>query len=80
MRLVAERCGIDDDLGVTTKSGILKTVASRTKFLEDQNHRIRFVYTPRHASWLNQVKIWLSHPLAPCPKACLVRFPGEAAG
>ena len=24
------------------------------------DHRIRFVYTPRHASWLNQVEIWFS--------------------
>ena len=24
------------------------------------SHRIRFVYTPRHASWLNQVEIWFS--------------------
>ena len=58
MRLVAERCGIDDDLGIKAKNGILKTMARRKKFLEDQSHLIRFVYTPRHASWLNQVEIW----------------------
>ncbi|MCB9653246.1 MAG: transposase [Deltaproteobacteria bacterium] len=23
-------------------------------------HRIRFVYTPRHCAWLNQVEIWFS--------------------
>jgi transposase len=60
VRFVAERCSIDDDLGVKGKSGVLKTMASRRKFLEDTSHRIRFVYTPRHCSWLNQVEIWFS--------------------
>ena len=31
---------------------------SRMKFLEDLSHDIRFVYTPKHCSWLNQVEIW----------------------
>ena len=28
--------------------------------MEDPAHRIRFVYTPRHCSWMNQVEIWFS--------------------
>ena len=36
--------------------GILKNQASRRKFLSDTSHRIRFVYLPKHSSWLNQVE------------------------
>lgn len=58
VELVAELCPVEGELGVTGKSGILKDMDSRATFLQDSRHRIRFVYTPKHSSWLNQVEIW----------------------
>lgn len=58
VKYVAEACGIDAGLGHKGKSGILKSLRSREEFLHDPSHRIRFVYTPRHCSWMNQIEIW----------------------
>ncbi len=60
VRLVDELCGLGVELGVKGESGLLKDLKSRRAFLEDPSHRIRFLYTPRHASWLNQIEIWFS--------------------
>jgi transposase len=60
VRLVATLCRIETELGIKEKTGILQSMASRAAFLQDATHRIRFLYTPKHSSWLNQVEIWFS--------------------
>lgn len=57
---VAQACGIEQDLGEKGQRGVLKSQASRAAFLSDPSHRIRFVYTPKHTSWLNQIELWFS--------------------
>jgi transposase len=57
---VAQACGIEAGLGEKGRSGVLKSRASRAAFLSDPGHRIRFVYTPKHTSWLNQIETWFS--------------------
>ena len=63
VRLVAgleARDGPTLELGVKGKDGILKNVESRRAYLSNPDHRVRFVYTPKHCSWLNQIEIWFS--------------------
>ncbi|SDJ34615.1 transposase [Natribacillus halophilus] len=61
VRFVADQCGIPQgSLGKKGHSGILKTKKTRKKFLKDKSHRIQFVYTPKHCSWLNQIECWFS--------------------
>ena len=60
VKMVARHCDLEIELGVKGKRGILQSMPSRAAFLSDPGHRIRFVYTPKHTSWLNQIEIWFS--------------------
>lgn len=61
VRWVAAREAYMGDLGTKYKQGILKSKKSRSAFLSTPSHQVRFVYTPKHCSWLNQIEIWFSH-------------------
>ena len=60
VRLVAKLESDSLDLGEKSKSGILKSMSSRSKFLADPKHRLVIHFTPKHCSWLNQIEIWFS--------------------
>ena len=58
VRYVARDAAIAESLlGIKGKEGALHTQESRANFLSDPTHRIRFCYTPKHASWMNQIEI-----------------------
>ena len=59
VKWIADECyGNKIDLGIKGKQGILKSQKSRMIFLENKKHKIRFYYTPKHCSWMNQIENW----------------------
>ena len=57
VKQVAVACGISEGPGKKGSHGVRKSMASRPAFLSGESHRIRFVYTPKHSSWLNQIEV-----------------------
>lgn len=60
VRLVAALESKAVDLGSKGKYGIVQSMTSRAEYLSNPKHRLVFHYTPKHASWMNQVEMWLS--------------------
>lgn len=60
VRWVAKLDGFEGNLGKKGSSGILENVETRRAFLVDVSHRVRFLFTPKHCSWLNQIECWFS--------------------
>ncbi len=59
VRYAAAVSGLAENLGIKGQAGILASQASRAAFVRDPDHRVVFHYTPKHASWLNQIELWL---------------------
>lgn len=50
----------EQELGIKEKSGFLHNMDTRRNFLEQEHHRVQFLFTPKHCSWLNPIENWFS--------------------
>jgi len=60
VRLVGEAGGIKEDRGAKEKRGRGQSMPTRATFVSDVRHRLRFLSTPQHTSWLHHIARWLS--------------------
>ncbi len=58
VEFVSNFCGDKKELGKKGESGILKSMQTREDYLCTGNKSIIFHYTPKDASWMNQIEIW----------------------
>jgi len=58
VRWIAEEINFKADLGTKRYKGVLENMKTRKDFLESSNHRVRFIFTPKHCSWLNPIENW----------------------
>ena len=58
VKWIAEELGNKGPLGKEREKGVLMNMKSRMAFLEDKQHRIRFIYSPKHCSWINPIENW----------------------
>jgi hypothetical protein len=60
VRSVAAGLDVTEDLGVPGPRGSLRTRHPRAACLREPRHRSVGHYTPKPASWMHQIEIWLS--------------------
>ena len=54
---VSQSCSIEQDLGKKRQSGSAAIASDAAKVSVGQGPSVRFVYLPKHTSWLNQIEI-----------------------